>query len=157
MSGAPIGEVFELDGKQYHVQPRVFSSRTMEALGRLYKAAMRNQIQENLKTAAEIRKTDPKVYDDFMKEVIRHATSRVFVGYEQAIEALSTREGMILALTHNCEQTPDQESATALVDAAPNIIDLMSVIIQSGNEALEAAKNSYSPENEGDQEEIPVP
>lgn len=146
MSGAPIGEVFtaEVDGqeRQYHILPRVFSAATLESLGRLYKKALRGQIQENLKIAAELRSTDPQVYEDFMRGVTKHATQRVVVGYDQAVEMLTTRDGMIAALVLNCPETPTQDEAVKLVEACENVMDLMSSLVDSGKEALVAAKNS---------------
>jgi len=158
MSGAPIGELIkvEINGEErsYHILPRVFSSKTMEALGRVYKHEARQVLMENLKTAAEIRKTDPAVYQDFAKEITKQASSRVFVGYEQSIEALSTREGMIVALQNNCPECESRVQAEELLDSADNIMDIMAKLISAGTEALEAAKNSFSPEmTEGESEE----
>lgn len=163
MSGAPIGELFEVEiggeKRQYHILPRVFSSATMEALGRVYKQAARDLVKENLKTASEIRKVDETVYKDFMADVVKEATGRVFVGYEQALEALSTRDGVITALTLNCtECMGKREAAVELVDNCTSVLDLMASVINAGNEALEAAKNSLPPETPGETnetEEIP--
>lgn len=146
MSGAPIGDVFAatIDGeeRQFHIKPGVFSAATLESLGRLYKKALRGQIQENLRIAAELRADNPHVYEDFMKGVTKHATQRVVVGYDQAVEMLTTRDGMIAALVLNCPETPTQDEAIKLVNACENIMDLMASLVDSGKEALVAAKNS---------------
>lgn len=162
MSGAPIGELFEVEvngeKRQYHILPRVFSSATMEALGRVYKKAARDLVKENLQTAAEIRKTDAQVYQDFMRDVVKEATGRVFVGYEQALEALSTRDGVITALRLNCVECKDSyEAAVELVDNCPSVLDLMAAVINAGNEALESAKNSLPPEMKGESESEEIP
>lgn len=146
MSGAPIGEVFSatVNGQEraYHIRPRVFSAATMEALGRLYKKGLREQLSENLKVASEIRKADVSVYQDFMKEVAKQATSNVFVGYEQSLEALATRDGMATALKLNCDEVENIEQAYELIDSCDNVVELMGTLVSAGNEALEAAKNS---------------
>jgi len=159
MSGAPIGEVFKANvngaERTYHIKPRVFSAATMEALGRLYKKAVREQLSENLRVASDIRKTDAAVYSDFMKEVTRQATSRVFVGYEQSLEALATRDGMATALKLNSDEVGNIEEAYELIDSCDNVIDLMTTIINAGQEALESAKNSDLSEMD-EEEEVPA-
>ena len=158
MSGAPIGELFkaEIDGQErsYQILPRVFSSATMEALGRMTRSAARELLSDNLKVAAEIRKVDDTVYRDFMRDVTAACTSKIFTGYESALEALGTREGLVIALMHNCVECKDnRQEAEKLVDSCPNVIELMASVISSGNEALEAAKNSLTPESEGENTE----
>lgn len=161
MSGAPIGEIFKttINGveRDYHILPRVFSSETMEALGRVYKKAVREQTKDNLALAVEIRKMDQEVYKDFMEQVTKAATERVFVGYEQSIDALSTRSGIITALLLNCPQCQTEEDAKQLVDSCPNVLELMNTLIMAGNEALIAAKNSISPETKLDVESEEIP
>jgi hypothetical protein len=150
MSGAPVGEsiTISLNGKEqsFHIKPNVFSDATLSALHRLHKQQARERRKEALKDLSDLKgQVDEGCYSTFQEELVRNWVAPDFGGYLEAVNLLKTREGMAVALMMNCDEIKTYDQAVSVISSCDSVIDLFTVLFQSGNEALESAKNSSPP------------
>lgn len=149
-SGAPIGEALTVteDGKEkiYHIKPNVFSDATIQALHRIYKEACRQNRAEQIKELSLLRsQIDSVTFSEIQSELIKNFVNKPFAGYMDAAEMLQTREGMAVALKMNCDEIKDIDHAYKVIENCNSVVDIFEVLFSSGNEAIEAAKNSDLP------------
>ena len=147
MSGAPIGQALTvtMDGEErtYHIKPNVFSDATIQALNRMYKDMAKRHRAESIKELSSMRgQIDATTYAELQTELVKNFVGKPFTGYMEAVELLQTREGMAIALLKNCDEIKSSDEAFAVIGAVDSVVDLFEVLFDSGNEAIEAAKNS---------------
>lgn len=144
MSGAPIGTVFSFDGKDYAIEPTVLSRGSIEALSRCYAKLVRRRLAELRQEKAEY---DAETYQELTEA---YKAAMMTPGIQEAVKALMTPEGLVVALHHNCQEIPTIEEAQRLVDAMPNLMDLFGTMAATMQEDLAAAKNSFLPAEKKD-------
>lgn len=150
MSGAPVGQVLTvtMDGKEksFHVKPNVFSDATINALHRMYKDVSKRHRLEQIKELSELRgQIDAETFSGLQSEMIKSFVTKPFTGYMDAAEMLQTRDGMAIALLMNCDEISTSDEAYAVIEACDSVVQVYEVLFDSGNEAIEAAKNSDPP------------
>jgi hypothetical protein len=147
---APVGETIfvNLDGKEvsYHIKPNLFSHATVSRLSSLLRSRVRQERQDEL---ADIRIAElhGEALEAAMKAVLSKDYSAAS-GYEAAFNALQIADGeaLAIALEMNCDQINSREDAMKVLNAYPNVIELLQKVMASGTEAIEAAeKNSKLP------------
>ncbi len=158
VDGAPVGEILKVtvDGEErsYHVKPNVFSDQTIQALHRMYKDVSRKHRAEQIKELSQLRgQIDSATFAELQTELIKSFVSKPFAGYMDAAELLQTRDGMAVALQMNCDEIKSSEEAYKVIESCSSVVDVYDVLFSSGNEAIEAAKNSNLPREEKSQSE----
>ena len=135
-----------VDGKEreFHVKPNVFSDATLAALQRLGKMFNREKRKESLLELAAIKnEIDDETYSELQQKIVASFVEFTPGGYIESVELLRTREGLATALAMNCDDIEDSEFAMKVIEGCDSVVDVFNVLFESGNEALEAAKNLY--------------
>lgn len=139
---APQGELLTVNvgGEDIDVaiEPTLYSRRSIDALAMLYKKKVR---ESAMAAIADLRTAD--IPEEMKAEMRAEYTSilkkSMMPGIGEAMEALQTPEGMIVALETNSNLT--REDATRVVNNTPNIISIFTKLsLVVANEA-EAEKN----------------
>lgn len=135
-SGAPVGQILVVNGKEYHIKPTVLSQETIEALIRVYKKT----IQDDLIELYRVRKQlDLELFEDTKDKLMG---SMICPGIPQAVAAFQHPRGMAIVLHLCCDEVGTLEEAKKIIASSPNLTDMLKVIAETAAEDVQAAGNS---------------
>lgn len=144
----PVGETFTIESENgntsYHVKPNLFSD---DVMGRLASYLKSEQSRARKEAIAFIKEAglEGDTLKAAMSEIFADWISKPTIGYESCIEALQSADGsgVAIALECLCDNIGNQQEARKVMQNHPNVVELMTKIIEAGAEALEMAeKNS---------------
>lgn len=133
--GAPAGEIFEHQGREYHIKPLIMSEKCQDALKGVFLA----EVRRGLKQLRDDRKSwETEDYQEAREKLL---ASTVCPGLQEAMKAMQTPSGMACCLYHCCDGIETIDAAKQIVGECQSLMSVFQSIGSALMEDLDAAKN----------------